>query len=318
MEPMRGEGLDEGPPVAVDTVEAATYRLCRLYSTRRPSELLPRVQAQLRAGSDLLKNGVRLRDHARLLATAGWQHLLLAALHYDLGQYKAGRACREAALSIGREVADPDIIGWSYETAAWFAIFEGVPPDVLEAAEEGSRQAPEISSARVMNILKVAVGWARMGRPLEAQRAIEDAVEVNARLPAPQHPDHHFVFDPPKLDLYLSRTYAWLKMPDKAEYHARRVIAQFGSRSDDPRHVYPVPTRASMGRLDLASALLERGDLDEAARIAGQAFGPIIRHDVLRRAAEIDARLRQADPNATDVRTFHERYIEAWRSLGGQ
>lgn len=180
-------------------------------------------------------------------------------LHYDLKQVCPALATRDAAESLGRQAENGDIIGWSFETAAWFAIYDGSAKDIVESAEQGFRHSPEDSAAAVMNVLKLGVGQARLGRPLEAERAIAVAEETARRMAKPQYPDHHFAFDAPsKLSMYISRIYAMLGRPVEAERHARQVIEMAASEHSG----YSVPpTRECFGRLDLASALLDRDEL---------------------------------------------------------
>jgi hypothetical protein len=131
-------------------------------------------------------------------------------------------------------------------------------------------------------------------------------------MPRPD-PDHHFMFDAPnKLDMYLARTYAFLGKDANAEDHARKLLKQ----TIDERSQYPVPpTREYFGRLDLASALIERDEIEEACAEASQAFGSIQRNDVVERAAEISTRLMARDPKHPAVKDFQLRCAEAARAL---
>ncbi len=295
----------------IDSIENSTHTLSRAYPRESPVTMLPRVQEQLRLVRDLLRNSSRLPDHTRLLNAAGWQCLLLAMIHYDLTQYEAGQTSRDAALYLGEQISNADLIGWAYEASAWFAIYKGSPQDVLDAAEEGSRRSPPGSAAELMNVLKMGVGWARLGQRLEAERAVDRAVGICERMADPPYPDHHFMFDRPKLDLYVARIYAFLRMPSQAQHHARRVLDQV-QVTDNRGRFYPVPpTRESFGRLDLASALIDGGEVEEACTEATRAFGVIMRDDVLQRAGEIDARLRTSFPRLRPVRDYHERYMQA-------
>jgi hypothetical protein len=205
---------------------------------------------------------------------------------------------------LGADVGDREIEGWAYETASWFAIYDGSPANVVAAAEAGLRVSPSRSAPAIMNALKLATAFSRQRDRSRTERAIEQASDAVASLAMPEHPEHHFVFDPPKLDLYVSRSYAWLGMPDEAEQFARSVMAANQEAGT------PIPTRTSMARLDLASALLDRGEIEAACQSAAEAFGPLLRRDVIKRAAEFDARLRAAHGSSSiaAIRDFRERY----------
>jgi transcriptional regulator with XRE-family HTH domain len=299
----------------VCSVERAAHQLCRAYSTTVPAVLIPQVQARLRQMSQLERKRLTPRQHERFLAAAGWLYLLLAALHCDIGQQQAAAACRDAALYLGQEGNDPDIIGWAWETESWFALFEGRPQDSLAAAEEGLKVAPRLSSAENMNVLKLAQAWARLGNRLEAERALDRAANSIADRAEPEYPDHHFVFDGPKFDFYASTTYAWLHDAKEVERYARKTIRVSGDPLDDPRRAHWHPSRVSIARVDLAYSLFEQGQLEEAVHEAAEAFKPFVRRDALLRAVELDAQLRARYNRTPDVRRFHEQLVLAKRSV---
>lgn len=300
-------------PSLVESAEQASDRLCREYSVTPPADLLLRVHGHLRLGG-----GTRLphRTYARLLAATGWAYVVLANAHGDLGHHEAAQTSRNTAFHLGREIGDGNIAGWTFELASYFAMYDGLPQDALAAAEEGVRYSPANSAASIANILKIANAWARLGNRLEAERAIERAGDRVSALPVPEYPDHHYAgFDPPKVDLFASRTYAWLDMPSKAEFHARRVIRQCGDRMSDPKRLRWTPGRLSMARLDLASALVAQGELEEACALATEALQPILRRSIVARAGEVDASLLNRHRGSPDVMRFHDHYLEARRSL---
>lgn len=235
--------------------------------------------------------------------------MLLACLHNDLGQRAAAWRSRDLALALGRQTADANLVAWAFEAPSWFALFDGRPGVALEAALEGLRQAPTGSSGWLMLQMKAASAWARLGSAARTERHVEAAVDVLQALPPPEDPQHHFVFDPPKLHSIAATAYAWLGLPARTEEHARRVIQaqQEGATRS--------PSRLAMGRLDLADALLDQRRPDEAVAEATLAFNEFPRRDTLVRAAELDSRLREQLAGAERARAFHELYLHAAASL---
>jgi hypothetical protein len=135
-------------------------------------------------------------------------------------------------------------------------------------------------------------------------------------MPDPAYPDHHFMFDRPKLDMYVARIYAFLSMSVEAEHYARRVIDQ-AVATDNRGRSHPVPpTRESFGRLDLASALIVSREPEEASKEATRSLDALLRNDVVQRAGEIDAKLTRSFPDVPQVVAYHERYIGARNALG--
>jgi tetratricopeptide (TPR) repeat protein len=237
--------------------------------------------------------------------------MLLTCLHNDLGHRDAAWSNREAALWLGRETGDGHLVAWAFETPSWFALYDGRPRRALDYALEGLEVAPAGSSGWLMLKLKAASAWARLGNVAETERQVEAAAQVLAGLPAPERPQHHFVFDPPKLHSLMATAYTWLGLPELAEEHARGLIRA----QQDPGSLSHNPTRLAMGRLDLGQALLEQGRLDEALAEAVRAFESFPRRDTMIRAGELDRRLRERYPTASELRHFHELYVQAARFL---
>jgi transcriptional regulator with XRE-family HTH domain len=291
----------DGP--SLDVLDDAVHRLARAYSTTVPTRLLPQVQTRLTQVDDLLQRRVTVAQHTRLLVAAGWLHLLLAALHYDLGQREPAHIARDAALYLGEQAHDSEIVGWAWETPAWFALTEGRPQDAIDFADRGRAVASQLSGSHVQNTMKVAVAHAQLGDRLKAERTLEEAAAAVAAMPVPEYPDHHFVFDPPKLNHYASQLFTWLNVPELVEEHAREVLRQ----AQNPRWRTWVPSRVANVRLDLAQVLLSQGRLDEASDEAVRSLEGLIRHDTLVRAGHVSTQMEERYPAARESRDFRER-----------
>ena len=94
----------------------------------------------------------------RLLAVA----LLLGCLHYDLGQREQAETARRAAYHAGLQAGHGEIVAWSYELAAWFALTEARYHDVVAYARAGQAHAG-LTNAMVQLVLQQARGQARLG-----------------------------------------------------------------------------------------------------------------------------------------------------------
>jgi hypothetical protein len=183
--------------------------------------------------------------------------------------------------------------------------------DVVQIAAAGPacrRSAPDHDVDRRRGSRSARCGRWRGGRPRHgaastrsAYDALNEASASCSRLPAPQHPDHHFTFDPQKLISYTATALAWLGDGARAEPFAREVI-NLRQREGRPR-------RVATARIDLA-LILARHDRPEEACDLGQlalVSGRLVRSNIWR-AAELDEALsRRSD--APEVRMFHERYL---------
>ena len=295
----------------MDAAHRALDQLCCDYSNTPPAALAPRAQRAQRRLESLLAGRLEPSFRRGLLVDAGWLHMLSTCIHNDLGNRDAAWASREAALALGRETGDLHLVAWAYETPSWFALYDGRPRDALDFALEGLRLAPAGSSGWLMLKLKAAAAWARLGNAAEAERHLEAVAQALDGLPPPEQPQHHFVFDPPKLHSLAATAYTWLCMPERAEEHARSVIRA----QAEPGGLSHNPTRVAIGRLDLAQALLQLGRLDEALTEAVQAFESFPRRDTVVRAGELRLRLQERCRGAPELRHFDELHVQAARSL---
>ena len=98
-----------------------------------------------------------LAQHRELLVTTGWLALLLGCVHYDLGEREPAEAARQAAYQAGLQAGHGEIIAWSYEMAAWFALTEGRYHDVVDYAQAGQQHAG-LTNAMVQLVLQQARG----------------------------------------------------------------------------------------------------------------------------------------------------------------
>lgn len=118
-----------------------TELLCRAYPSDAAGDLQARTKQRLNYISRLLQGRLTLAQHRELLVTAGWLALLLGCVHYDLGEREQAEAARQAAYQAGLQAGHGEIIAWSYEMAAWFALTEGPYHDVIDYAQAGQQHA---------------------------------------------------------------------------------------------------------------------------------------------------------------------------------
>jgi hypothetical protein len=118
-----------------------------------------------------------LAQHRELLVTIGWLALLLGCVHYDLGEREQAEAARQAAYQAGLQAGHGEIIAWSYEMAAWFALTEGRYHDVVDYARAGQQHAG-LTNAMIQLVLQQARGQARLG----LRREVHASLDHGARL----------------------------------------------------------------------------------------------------------------------------------------
>jgi len=228
-----------------------------------------------------------------LLVDAGWLAALLSCLHYDLGEGGSAELYRRMTRQLGEQAGHGEIVAWSWEIAAWFSLVEGRYDDAVSLSEAALGHAGATSAA-VQLSLQAGRGYARMGDDNRARSMLGTGRKVLSRLPVPEHPEHHFVFDGAKHEFYVATILTWLKSDDAAaEEHAREVVAQ----CRDKHGGILWPTRLGTTWLNLGLIATRRADLEEAVA-HGKAALRLKRRsaEFLPRALELRAELEAKYP----------------------
>jgi hypothetical protein len=295
----------------LENIDLAVDRLRRGYPSAPPALLIPRVQGRLRSLRRLHAGRVNPAQRRQLLVAGGWLATLLATLQFDAGDQPAAEDSRDAALQLGKAAGHQEIMAWSFELLAWFALVNHQPRQAIDLAEQGLSLAPN-TSAGVQLAMQQARVWARLGQRRETEEALRAGAIALARLPSPAHPEDHFAFDPPKLTFYAAMCFTWLHQTEQAEEHARQVIAH----STEIPGVIRWPTRFAVAQVDLALLAAQRGQPDEAALRGTAALdsGRVVA-STLGWFAELDDLLLRGHGALPEVQDFHETYSAVRRSV---
>jgi hypothetical protein len=214
-----------------------------------------------------------LRQHRELLVAGAWSSVLLACVQFDMGDHQAAEDTRDAAFQLGTEAEHQEIMAWSFELLAWFALVGGRYEEVIDHARTGLVLAPN-TSAGVQLAVQEAKGWARLGNRQEAEQAMREGATALARLPVPSHPEHHFVSDASKLSFYAATIYAWLGEAERAVEHEPKSspnASPWPTRSAGP-FAWPRPASTSSSRRPSATSSTRRATSarSRSLRSAGQ------------------------------------------------
>lgn len=289
-------------PATVESLQATVAELCCEYPTRGAAELRHEAQGWLGEVDRQLRHPVGLAAHEGLLHAAGWLALLTGCLEYDMGMRAGAEATRVAARELGEESGSPEIVGWSYEMAAWFALTQSRYRAVLDAAAAGQAAAPG-GSAAVQLAGQEAKAYARVRDAGAVRDALERGRTRLDTMPAPSRPEHHFVVDPAKWDFYAMDAYRLAGDDVRAAQHARTVL-ELGAGPDGDLS----PMRMAEARLTLAAVAAREGDLEQAvATGVGALRGPRKSlPSLLMVAGELDGELHQRYPAESATSDFHE------------
>lgn len=280
-------------------LEEAADRMAMSYAATPPEELLPQVRRHLSYVTGLIDVKMTIAGHRRLLAVGGWLALLAATLHIDLRQRAAAEAWLATADQMAAHAGHDEIRAWCLETQAWDVLTDGRYPEALALSKQAQAMAPAGGSALIQATAQEGRAWARMGNATETRDALERVARFVSNLPTPEHPEHHYRYDPAKAISYTATTLAWVGDP-AAEEFARFAIGELLS---EPGGV-PRPRRVASARLDLALALLaaERPDEASAEALSAVTSGRIVPSNWWRAAEVLAGVERSGVPEARDLR----------------
>ena len=286
----------------LDRLEHAVDTMAMAYSTTPPAELLPRVRRHLDYVSSLLEARKTLAQHRRLLVIGGWLSVLRATLHVDLGEAGAADAYLSTAGELAGQAEHREIAAWCLETKAWQVLTAGDFRQALQLSQHAQQVAPRDTSVYIQATAQEGRAWARLGDRGQTRRTLDRVERLADHRPVPEHPEHHYQYDPAKAHSYAATTLAWAGDP-AAEAVAREVIAELEQEGARPR-------RVASAKLDLGLALLAAGKPEEAAAAASEAIGSgrIVPSNWWR-AAEVVAGVRRAGVlEARDLREAYETF----------
>ncbi|MFE7799177.1 XRE family transcriptional regulator [Nocardia sp. NPDC057440] len=251
----------------LDAIRITAERLCCEYPYTDPHDLHIEGTAWLRRITSLLDGRLTLLQHREILVLAGWVALLVGCVDYDLGRRTTAEATRRAAYSLGQEAENAEIIGWSAEMAAWFALTQGNYRGAIEAVDLALRNSRNLRVGVQLSAQR-AKAWARLGERREVEASLDEGRAILERLDHPSNLDNHFVVDPNKFDFYAMDCCRVAGEDSRAESLAREVIRNSTRADGTVRN----PMRVSEARLTLAVVAVRDRDLELALHEGMRAF----------------------------------------------
>lgn len=245
--------------VTLDALRITVDRLCSEYAYMPSEQLVQEGRAWLRRVAELQDGRLTLSQHREVLTLAGTLALLVGCVEYDMGDRRAAEATRRAALNLGTEAGNADVMGWAYEMRAWFGLTSGDLNGVIAAGEAGTHIAGNHGVA-VQLAAQEAKAWARMGDRRQTELALERGRQLLETLPYPENLENHFVVDPAKYDFYVMDCYRKLGEQRMAETLAYEVIRA----STDFDGTERAPMRIAEARITLGVVAARNGDLEGA------------------------------------------------------
>lgn len=285
----------------IEALHSTVFELCCDYRWRAAPELRGDALAWLREVASL-RRAAGLREHRELLAIAGWLGLLVGCVEYDMGMRAEADATRAAALSLGEAAGHAEIVAWGWEMTAWFALTQGRLSDAVAAARTGEDVVGDAHTVAVQLVAQEAKALARAGDVRAVRAALDRGQQLLGTFPRPDRPDHHFVIDPDKWDFYAMDAYRIAGDDERAEHHARQVLA-LGTAADGAEKA---PMRMAEARLTLGVVAARAGELEQAVAVGTEAFAASRRSlpTLLMVAGELDGELWRRYPREPEAAEF--------------
>lgn len=261
---LRSSSVDDA---TLDLARITVDRLCTDYASAPGPVVLKEAQQWLRDISGLTQKSMSLRQHQEVYDLGAWLSLLVACLQYDGGDTRAAESARRAAIMLGAESGQSQVLGWGAEIKAWMALTQGNYAGVLSAAKEGLA-ATATSSVSVQLHAQAAKAWARLGNRTRVEVALDQGRELLDSLPYPDNPRNHFQVDPSKFDFYAMDCYRNIR-EDRLALALAETVEQ---TSKTPAGTVLAPMRLAEAELTRALVHARAGELDQAMTEANDAF----------------------------------------------
>jgi tetratricopeptide (TPR) repeat protein len=250
----------------LDGLRITVDRLCSEYPFMPADQLLTEGKAWLYRMITILDRAPTLSQHREILSMAAWLTVLIGCVEYDSTNRSAADSTRKAAWNLGEESGNAEVMAWSQEMRAWFALTQGNYRGVLEAAETGHSVAPRSNAAVQLHAQK-AKAWARLGDRRQVEVALDQGRALLEQLPYPENLDNHFVVDPAKWDFYSMDCYRILGSTDTASTEnklAGTYAAEILRAGIDSNGFERTPMRNAEARITLGTIAAREGDLEQA------------------------------------------------------
>ncbi|MBB5826485.1 helix-turn-helix domain-containing protein [Micromonospora carbonacea] len=301
--PQRYE-LSAGRQVGTETVarvERRVGQLRRLDDHVGGAQTYAMVIAELEATAGLLRAGTHSEVVGRrLLAAAADLCQLAGFVAEDAGRTADARRYYLAGMRAAHAAGDTASAANCLSTLSYLEASTGDRREAVTLARSayaGGRQAAE-ATGRALLLERVAWAHARVGEASQAERALGMVEEAYAGRDPSAAPPWAYWLSPDEVEIMAGRVWTELRRPLRAVPILERVTAGYGSE---------VPRESSLYLTWLAEALLQAGEVERAADVAGRALELARRAQsqrATRRVAELRRLLVEVAANSVAAREF--------------
>lgn len=286
-----------------EDVDPITRRYRSLYHLLPSADLLPAVLGHLRLVDGLLAgadDGTRRALGSTAAETAGFAAWLCGDLGDGVRMLRLYGTAEHAVAESGDRALGGYIRGFQAQMLVGRGDYLRGVQEAQAARDQVGRSASAVVLAWLVAVHAKALACA--GRPVEARQALTEAERQLDRGPAARRPEWMYDFDRPRFVASAGACYLRMARPVEAERVLREALSTVSPTGGR--------RRAEVG-VDLAHALLQVGQADEAIALAGAAadtFGAWDSASGLDRVTAF-ARSLQRTGNALAARSLTERVL---------
>ena len=295
--------VDDATVTDLEAVTAKHYKLEERVPARR---LLGGVVEHLHTLTRFLEASQPAGHRRRLAATAGELAALAGWLSYELTCQAEARAYYNVAIEAAKEAGDRALWSCVLGFMSFMPSSAGNPHDARQLLRQARELAGSGAGATAHAWLAglEAEAQARLGERGASLDALDDA-EAAFAVADPAH-NRCWIefFDRGRLEGLKVSSFVHLRLPDDAEQASRRALAALNPTATKKR---------SIVLADLATAYLQRRELDESCRLACESLAIIAETESRVGLERVEALRRRIEPwrDSRSVKLLDERLAAA-------
>jgi tetratricopeptide (TPR) repeat protein len=291
-------------PLAISQIEAKAVRLGQNLPSMPPILLRRPLLEHYRRVASWLGKPQPIAERRRLCAVAAQLAGMAGSVSFDLHDPHKAQAYYDVAMKAAEEADDDALAAWVLANLSYLHAHRGAMRAALEAAQGAAARVAHSADVTTQHAWLAALE-AELHAGLGDAEAMRQALRRAERAVERARPDVRRLgidfFTPAKLPAYMGSCYMLLGQPKLAQRFSSEALSLLGPRARSRWFV----------RLDLATTLVQQGELEEACSLAGESLAALSGDDWTPRLERRVRDLRRTlEPfgAASAVRIFNDEF----------
>ena len=220
--------------MTLDQIDDDVQTLAKDYETTNPVAAFRRAEELLLDVQDKLERTQRPRQQERLYLAAGQAGSLLSVAAFDLGVLGPATQFARTAAMYGQTIEHGPLQAYAHGVLAYLAYWDGRPTAAMRNIHI-AKSFGGVGATGHMRLSAIeARAYAHLGRPRDAERAVQQALDPGPEVRDELHDDvgGEFAFGPARAAMSHATTYLVLKDSQRAEQSALHALQLL---DEDPR-----------------------------------------------------------------------------------